>query len=261
MQLLDAQERTTRGQETHVEVTGSYVMPPATLFAQSWGDFVFSEIWTRPGLDRRSRYLIALAGAASSNGPTEAIDGYAYGALKSGLLTLAELREAALHLAVYSGWSRGAELDRAVTQAAQGNALEPARLPPIREGNWNPEERIAHGIAEFEKVMTFPGPPPITPYFEAGIDNFVFGEMWGRPGLDQRSRRWITLVGVCDSATEVPMMSHIHAAMASGNCTYDEMLEFVLQYAVHAGWPKASYAQGFVMAMGKKVAAGLPYDG
>lgn len=49
--------------------------------------------------------------------------------------------------------------------------------------------------------------------------------------------------------------------LTSGNCTYEEMLEFVLQYAVHAGWPKASYVQGIVMAMGKKVSAGLPYDG
>ena len=31
------------------------------------------------------------------------------------------------------------------------------------------------------------------------INNFVFGEMWGREGLDQRSRRWLTLVGVAES--------------------------------------------------------------
>ncbi len=108
--------------------------------------------------------------------------------------------------------------------------------------------------------MTFPGPPPISPYFEAGIDNFVFAEMWNRRGLDEPSRRWITLVGVCDSGAETPIRSHIHAAMASGNCTPEELHEFVLQYGVHAGWPRASLVQGIVFAMAKNVAAGLPYS-
>jgi 4-carboxymuconolactone decarboxylase len=49
--------------------------------------------------------------------------------------------------------------------------------------------------------------------------------------------------------------------MASGNCQPAEMQEFVLQYAIHAGWPKASVVQGAVIEMSRKVAAGLPFDG
>ena len=116
-------------------------------------------------------------------------------------------------------------------------------------------------MAEFEAVMTFKGGPSISPYLEA-INNFVFGEMWCRyGGLDQRARRWLTLVGVCESGADVPIRSHVHAAMASGNCAPDEMQEFVLQYGVHAGWPKASVIQGVVWEMSKKVAAGLPWNG
>lgn len=86
--------------------------------------------------------------------------------------------------------------------------------------------------------------------------------MWQRyDGLDQRARRWVTLVGVCESSTETPIKSHIHAAMASGNCTPAEMQEFVLQYGLHAGWPKASIVQAVVSEMSKKVAAGLPWNG
>jgi 4-carboxymuconolactone decarboxylase len=85
--------------------------------------------------------------------------------------------------------------------------------------------------------------------------------MWCRPGLDERSRRFITLVGVAESSSDTPIRSHIHAAMASGNCTADEMQEFVLQYGIHAGWPKASVIQGVVFEMAKKVAAGLPWNG
>ena len=109
--------------------------------------------------------------------------------------------------------------------------------------------------------MTFPGPPPVVAYFDAGILNFVFGEMWNRPGLDERARRFVTLVGVAESTTDIPIRSHFHAAMASGNCTAGELHEFVLQYAIHAGWPKASAVQGVVFEMAQKVAEGRPFGG
>lgn len=258
--LLDPADRSARGVALKQEVTGHAAPPAETPMQESWRDFVYAEVWNRPGLDRRSRFLIALAGAALAGSPGD-VELYAHGALKSGELSLSELREAALHLAVYAGWSRGDVLDRAVTRAAEALGLPPASRPPIRAEPWDPEVRSEEGAAEFHAVMTFAGGPPATPFLEA-IRNFVFGEMWGRyEGLDQRARRWITLVGVCDSMADTPMRTHIHAAMASGNCAPAEMQEFVLQYGIHAGWPKASAVQGVVIAMIRKIEAGLAHDG
>jgi 4-carboxymuconolactone decarboxylase len=48
--------------------------------------------------------------------------------------------------------------------------------------------------------------------------------------------------------------------MASGNCTREEMLEFSLQYGVHAGWPRASFVNGVIMQMAVKVEAGLAWN-
>jgi 4-carboxymuconolactone decarboxylase len=260
MTLLDPAERSARGEATAAEVTGAVLPTPATPYEESWRDFIFAEVWSRPGLDRRARFLIALAGAALANGAADHLDRYVRGALTSGELSLAELREAALHLSVYGGWTKGAELEAAVTRVAAALGLPPAECPPIRAAAWDPLVRSEEGAQEFIKVMTFPGGPPASPYLEA-IRNFVFGEMWLRPGLDQRARRWITLVGVCDSCAEIPIKSHIHAAMASGNCRPDEMQEFVLQYGTQAGWPKASVIQSVVFEMSKKIAAGLPWNG
>jgi len=260
MDLLDPLERTQIGSDVGGVVIARSVDEPATPIEASWRDYLFAEIWSRPGLDRRSRYLIAIASAASSNGPVDVLDDYVRGALVCGDLSLIELREAALHLAVYAGWSRGIELDRAISRCAQVLGLAPAAFAPIRGEPWNPQERVQQGIDEFNAVMGFPGPPPVTPYFEAGIDNFVFGEMWKRLALDQRSRRWITLVGVSESCAPTPIKTHFHAAMASGNCSADELQEFVLQYAVHAGWPKASVIQGAVIAMIRNFEAGLGWD-
>jgi 4-carboxymuconolactone decarboxylase len=261
MAKLDNLERSKRGSEIQAEVTGCDALLPSTPLEESWRDFVFAEVWNRDGLDRRARYLVALAGATLSGADSDTIEAYAHGALKSGELTLSELREAALHLAVYGGWQRGFTLERAVSRAADTLGLPASQHDPIRSTPWDPEERTQQGMAEFAAVMTFSGGPSVTPFLEA-INNFVFGEMWCRyDGLDQRARRWITLVGVCESGTETPIKSHVHAAMASGNCTPIEMQEFSLQYGIHAGWPKASLIQGAINEMTKKVAAGLPWNG
>lgn len=188
------------------------------------------------------------------------LDGYVRGALKLGELTLIELREAALQLAVYAGWSRGVALDTAVTRAAKELGLPAADHAPIRAQGWDPTQRIAEGAANFTAVMISPPPPPATPYYEGGILNFVFGEMWMRPGLDQRARRWVTLVGVAHSSSSTPIRTHTYAAMASGNATVEEMQEFVLQYAIHGSWPKASVMQAVVIEMAQRVTKGLPYQ-
>jgi 4-carboxymuconolactone decarboxylase len=259
MSLLDPAQRSDRGATIRQQVTGHPASEPQTLYDESWRDFIYAEVWSRPGLDRRSRFLIALSGAAIAGGEHD-VELYAHGALKSGELSLRELRETALHLSIYGGWSRGGILDRAVTKAAETLGLAPVEVPPIRANAWDPKVRDEEGGAEFTTVMTFPGGPPATPYLEA-IRNFVFGEMWCRyDGLDQRSRRWITLVGVCASNTITPMRSHIYAAIKSGNCAPDEMQEFVLQYGIHAGWPSASVVQAIVFEMSKRVAAGLPFE-
>jgi 4-carboxymuconolactone decarboxylase len=260
MALLEPAERSARGEAIGAEVTGASLPAPTTPYQESWRDFIFAEVWSRPGLDRRSRFLVALASSAATAGDSSQIDAYVRGALTSGVLSLAELREAALHLSVYTGWTKGAELENAITRVATALGLPAAECPPIRAEAWDPAVRSEQGGDEFVRVMTFPGGPPATPYMEA-IRNFVFGEMWCRPGLDQRSRRWITLVGVCESCAEVPIKSHIHAAMASGNCSPEEMQEFVLQFGTHAGWPRASEIQGVVIEMTKKIAAGLPWNG
>lgn len=258
--LLDPKDRSARGAALQEKIYGEAPAAPQTPWEESVRDFIYAEVWSRPGLDLRARFLIGIAGAALCRYPESTIEGVVTAALRSGELSLAELREAALHLAVYGGWGTGDLIDKAATSAATALGLPPAPRPPIRAEAWDPDERTAHGAQEFIKAMTFPGSPSITPYLEA-INNFVFGEMWGREGLDQRSRRWLTLVGVAESCAVIPIGSHFHAAMASGNCTGDELQEFVLQYGTIAGWPKGSVIQGVVFEMIKKVEAGLPWNG
>jgi 4-carboxymuconolactone decarboxylase len=259
--LLDPTERTARGAQLQAELTGAPgpAAEPTTLLEASWRDYIYAEVWSRPGLDLRSRFLIAMSSAACAN-DSAATERYVRGALCGRELTLLELREATLHTAVYAGWSYGGVLDAAVTTVATEMALTPAVCAPIRAVPWDPTVRHEEGRDSFKHNMLFGGPPPQTAYFEAGILNFVFGEMWNRPALDQRARRWLTLVGVGNSSSSAPIRSHVWSAMASGNASREEMFEFVLQYAIHAGWPRASVMQGAVMEQAARVEKGLPFE-
>lgn len=256
----DPAERTRTGIRVQGEIIGRPAPEPRTLFQSTWRDYIFAEVWTRPGLDRRSRFMISMAGAAMSSGSPQPMENYIRGALTIGDFSLAELREAAVQIGVYGGWARAEVFDDALSKVAAELGLADAPFDPIRAEPWDVETRHVEGIASYEHVMCAPAPPPRTAFFEGGIINFVFCEMWSRPGLDQRTRRWITLVGVANSAARTPIRSHVYGAMMSGNASEEEMLEFVLQYALHSGWPMASVVQAAVFEQAPRVAQGLPFE-
>lgn len=78
-----------------------------------------------------------------------------------------------------------------------------------------------------------------TPMADAARD-IVFGEVWNRPGLDKRSRLWITLACVAATGAPTPVSIYARAAVKSGLVTMEEMREFVLQFAMYQGFPKAT---------------------
>ena len=102
------------------------------------------------------------------------------------------------------------------------------------------QARTATGRRRYREVMVSDAPPPMTPYLAQGVVDSVFGELWDRPGLSRRDRRWITLACVGAAAVDTPIDQHVYAALASGDITRDEMQEFVLHFAYYAGWPRAS---------------------
>ncbi|HET8743432.1 MAG TPA: 4-carboxymuconolactone decarboxylase [Gaiella sp.] len=63
--------------------------------------YAWGEIWTRPGLDRRTRSCITLTALIALNRPDE-LEMHLHAALRNGL-TAEEIREVLLHSAVYCG--------------------------------------------------------------------------------------------------------------------------------------------------------------
>src|SRR5262249_38493380 len=152
----DPRERSRRGRAEQEAVLARETGEPATLLETSWRDFVYAEIWRRPGLDRRARYLVAIAGASCAGGPAHVIDGYVRGALVNRGLTPVELSEGALQVAVYGGWSAGVLLDESVTRMLGALELPAPGFAPLRAEPRELAVRIAEARAVFERVARTP---------------------------------------------------------------------------------------------------------
>jgi 4-carboxymuconolactone decarboxylase len=72
--------------------------------------------------------------------------------------------------------------------------------------------------------------------------DYVFGQLWTRPGLDRRTRSLITLgILIALRATE-ELAVHIPAAMRNG-VTKEEIEEVIYHSSAYAGFPAASSAR------------------
>lgn len=259
-EVIDPQERRARGLELYRQIMAKEHSEPTTPLNATLVDFVFAEIWSRPGISRRDRRLIAMSCAAGADA-FHTLGDHFFAALKTEEFTIDELREFVLHFAVYCGWPKGESaeivLDEQWRRVNDDNGVPtPPALPyPVSDTPAEQELRKRGGERHFEAVNFVPAPPRGVPYYDDGILNFVFGDMWQRPGLSQRDRRWITVACVGLDDTVGPIQSHVYSAMKSGDISFDEMREMVLQFAAHSGWPKGSFMQVTVDAMHERILA------
>ena len=222
------------------------VDPPAaaTPFGQATRDFVFGQVWSRPGLSRRDRRWITLSCVAAADAP-QPIDDHVYGALNSGDLTLAEMLEFSLQFAVYCGWPKASHVEGVIrrqwARICQDRGEDVAPWPQLDNVTLGPndwEERMARGAQEFADVNLLPAPQPDSPYTHAGILNYVFGHVWQRPGLSRRDRLLITVACVAIDDSPMPLRTHVGAALESGDITRAEMDEIVLHFSAYYGFAK-----------------------
>lgn len=219
---------------------------PAPSTTDTLLDFVFAQVWQRPGLSRRDRWFVALPCLAAAD-TEQPLREHIRAALVSGDLTIDEMREAVLHFAVYSGWPKASLFNMTVDEQWErihqdrGEPV-PAPQPLLPLGTpSDPEARLLVGEQAFRDVNCVPYEPiRDNPYSGAGILNFVFGEMWLRPGLGMKERRLITVACVAFQDAPYPIMSHVYAALKSRDVSFDEMDEVALHFGAYYGWPKAS---------------------
>jgi 4-carboxymuconolactone decarboxylase len=120
--MQDMNDTPGPGEQVRREVMGDAfverALGNATDLTQALQDFIndhaWGAVWTRGGLDRRTRSLITLAALTALKCPQE-LKGHVRGALNNGCTT-AEIRETLLHMAVYAGVPASGEAFRAAQE-------------------------------------------------------------------------------------------------------------------------------------------------
>jgi 4-carboxymuconolactone decarboxylase len=82
----------------------------------------------------------------------------------------------------------------------------------------------------------------VTAEFQDLITRYAWGEIWTRPGLDERSRRILVLGTLVALGRFDEFRMHARAAIDHGGFTPDDLKEIVLQQAIYCGVPAANSA-------------------
>jgi 4-carboxymuconolactone decarboxylase len=95
------------------------------------------------------------------------------------------------------------------------------------------------GDAHVDRAMA--GTTPLTAPFQEFITRYAWGAVWGRDGLDRRTRSCVTLAVLAALRCEEELAMHVRAARRNG-LSPAEIGEVLLHTAVYAGVPAANSA-------------------
>jgi 4-carboxymuconolactone decarboxylase len=70
-------------------------------------------------------------------------------------------------------------------------------------------------------------------------DEFVFGEVWGRPGLDFESRMLVAITSLATQGKGALLRNYAHAALQAG-VSARKIHEALVELVVYAGFPTAT---------------------
>jgi len=87
--------------DTHVDAANAKITPETADFQDFITRYAWGEIWSRPGLDRRTRSFLTLAALVAGGHPNE-LGMHVRAALTNGL-SRQEITEALMHTAIYAG--------------------------------------------------------------------------------------------------------------------------------------------------------------
>ena len=75
--------------------------------------------------------------------------------------------------------------------------------------------------------------------FQDLISRYAWGEIWTRPGLDDRTRRLIVLASMIALGRWEEFRMHTRAALVEGKMSKDDIKEVIMQQAIYCGVPAA----------------------
>jgi 4-carboxymuconolactone decarboxylase len=104
----------------------------------------------------------------------------------------------------------------------------------VRKGLKHPPRDVRRGAGR----QNLGGPDDFNRPFEELVNQYCFGEIWARPGLDRKTRSIATLSMLTGLNRPNQVRAHVKGAIANG-VSKAELQELFLQAAIYCGVPAA----------------------
>jgi 4-carboxymuconolactone decarboxylase len=203
--------------------------------------FVFGEMWRRGVLTPRDRRWITLS-CVGAMGAALPIESHVWAALKSGDVDFEEFDEFVLFFGTQLGWPKAAVLTAQGTMAMIKLADE--RGEELRSLDFEPwagpdpdDVRRERGEAAYREIHGTEAPTSRTAFRSRAYLDYLYGEIWTRTRhLTRRDRRVISISCSAAAGVDDETREHLHAALISGDLSFDELQEVVVHVAVYVGW-------------------------
>ncbi|MDI2127697.1 carboxymuconolactone decarboxylase family protein [Yinghuangia seranimata] len=224
--------------------------------ARYTAEFAYGDVYANPRLTPRQRQIATVAALAALGNATPQLRFHIDGALNVGC-TRTEIVEVIVHTAVYAGFPAALNAIAAArdvftarpdtaTEAQTGTEPAASDASAAAEASGDtPSDRRARGTRALSAVDGQAGEhviaslADIAPDLGAYIVDFVFGDVYTRPGLDLKTRELATVAACTALGTAAPQLKvHLHGFLNVGG-TRDEAVETITQMAVYAGFPAA----------------------
>lgn len=205
-------------------------------------EFPYGDIYSRPGLDMKSREIATVAALTAMGNARPQLQTHIRASLNVGL-TEEEIVETIIQMALYAGFPASLNaLDAAREVFKEGKSASTFK-PELTESDQS--TRYDRGSVLIGEVYGKPdagknlieGLRDIAPDMGRFIIEFPYGDIYSRPGLDMKSREIATVAALTALGTARPQLqTHIRASLVVG-LTKEEIVETIIQMALYAGFP------------------------
>ncbi len=210
-------------------------------------EFLFGEILSRPHLDPKTRALCALA-ALVNQGDEDGTEAAIESALNAGA-TRQEVVEVVMQTGNFAGfrhWIIGARIGLRVFRR---RGIQPAADPQRKWDSpsyWNKENWWARGWARRDEMWGGQHESSsgewalLDPLFPHYVNEFRFGEILSRPGLDRKTQHLCAFAAFMAINSEGGAEGSAYGALVAG-ATHGELADLVFQTGCICGYAKWTY--------------------
>jgi 4-carboxymuconolactone decarboxylase len=205
-------------------------------------ELAFGEIYSRPGLDPKSRQVATIAALTALGNARPQLEFHIGAALNIGL-TPREVIEVMYVTTVFSGFPAGLNGINAAREVFQAKSVSFGPQGPSSYGATT--SRRERGLQSMNQTSNDAAErvvkslSDIAPDMADFIIDFSYGEVFCRNILSPKYKEIAMISAAAARGTMEPQLKvHVHAALNVG-CTKQEIVELMYHTAVYAGFPAA----------------------